>query len=64
MPVDPTAGFKPQKMDGLPDGRKSANAQPGTITVLPDTDKVIPMSPADTWATLADHARRIADARR
>ncbi len=64
VPVDPGKGFKPEISDNLPGGQKSPNAQPGNIYVIPDTEKVVPLSPADTWATLAEHARRIAEARR
>jgi len=31
---------------------------------LPDEEQVHPVSPEDTLATLAEHARRIAEARR
>ena len=43
VPVDPTDGFKPQKLDKLPGGRKSDNAQPGSVVVIPDTEKVFPL---------------------
>lgn len=64
VPVDPVQGFKPENAKDGPAGHKSKNVHAGSIQVLLDNERVVPLSPGDTWATLADHARRIADARR
>ncbi len=62
--VDPQKKPEMQKGDELPAPQKSDRLQNGSLLVLRDEDQVEPASPADTLTTLAEHARRIAEARR
>ena len=62
--ADPNKNVKTEKGDNLPEAKKSDRLQAGTLQHLLDQDQVVPASPADTLTTLADHARRIAEAHR
>jgi Ca-activated chloride channel family protein len=62
--VDPKKKTAMEKGDDLPAPQKSDRLQVGQLLVLRDEDRVEPASPADTLTTLAEHARRIAEARR
>ena len=62
--VEPTAGARPQQADGAPTGKDGKSVKAGALVVLPDEDKIISITPANTLATLEDHARRIAEERR
>ena len=62
--VDPTVGAKPQQADDAPIRKDGKSAKAGVIVVLPDVEKLTPITPENTLATLEEHARRIAEARR
>jgi hypothetical protein len=64
VPVDPKDKPGIERNDTAPEAPKSKQLRSGKLLVLRDEDQVEPASPADTLTTLAEHARRIAEARR
>jgi Ca-activated chloride channel homolog len=62
--ADPKKNAKIERDDGAPATKKADRLQAGALLALPDQEQVVPATPADTLTTLAEHARRIAEARR
>ncbi len=62
--ADPKKNVNAEKDDNAPEGKKSDRLQAGILKSLEDRDQVETLSTADALTTLADHARRIAEARR
>ena len=63
QPAEAARGSQAKDLAVAKSGEKSKDALPGRITSLPDEDPITPLSPGDTLATLAEHARRIAEQR-
>lgn len=63
--VDPAKEAKMQQVDDAPTPSKSKKFRSqGDVVVLPDDERVQPITPENTLATLAHHVRRIAADRR
>jgi Ca-activated chloride channel family protein len=63
--VNPSKDGQKREVDNLPNAPKPKQMRSqGMSKHLADEEQVHPVSPEDTLATLADHARRIAEARR
>jgi Ca-activated chloride channel family protein len=63
--VNPSKDGQRREVGDLPNAPKPKQMRSqGTSKHLPDEEQVRPVSPEDTLATLAEHARRIAEARR
>jgi Ca-activated chloride channel family protein len=64
VPIDPIKNAKPEQSEDVPKDAKSKDVHAAGLLVLPDVDKVVPIAPQTTSATLEKEARRIAEERR